>query len=69
MFLEVALLRGVNDGLEHAAQLAQLLEPFARGDVLVNLIPCAGVGLRAARARLHPLLFLSASEREYLISN
>ena len=38
LFLEVALMRGVNDGLEHAEALATFLAPFSAA-VRVNLLP------------------------------
>ena len=37
--------RGINDQAEHAEQLAHLLHPFGRSDVLVNLIPYNENGL------------------------
>jgi 23S rRNA (adenine2503-C2)-methyltransferase len=42
---ELALMGGVNDGVEHAEELASLLGPFARSEVLVNLIPYNDNGL------------------------
>lgn len=45
LFVELTLMRGVNDQLEHAEQLAYLLHPFKRGEVLVNLIPYNENGL------------------------
>ena len=49
LIVELALIRGVNDGAEHAEQLAALLHVFGRGGVLVNLIPYNdnGLGLEA----------------------
>ena len=43
--LELALMRGINDQLVHAEQLAHLLHPFGRSEVLVNLIPYNENGL------------------------
>lgn len=45
LVVELALIRGVNDGAEHAEQLAALLHVFGRGGVLVNLIPYNDNGL------------------------
>ena len=45
LLLELALIGGVNDGLEHAEELAGFLAPFDRGEVLVNLIPYNDNGL------------------------
>merc|ERR1719313_3195370 len=45
LLVELALIGGVNDGPEHAEQLAAFLEPFGRTDVLVNLIPYNDNGL------------------------
>ena len=38
LLVELALMRGINDQLVHAEQLAHLLHPFGRSEVLVNLI-------------------------------
>ena len=38
-------MKGLNDQIEHAEQLAALLHPFGRSDVLVNLIPYNENGL------------------------
>jgi 23S rRNA (adenine2503-C2)-methyltransferase len=45
LLIELALIGGVNDGLEHAEQLAHLLHPFRRSEMLVNLIPYNENGL------------------------
>ena len=45
LLVELALMRGINDQPEHAEQLARLLHPFGRSDVLVNLIPYNENGL------------------------
>ena len=48
LLIELALMRGINDQPEHAEQLARLLHPFKRGEVLVNLIPYNENGLSIA---------------------
>jgi 23S rRNA (adenine2503-C2)-methyltransferase len=45
LLVEVALLGGVNDRPMHADQLAALLHPFGRGELIVNLIPYNENGL------------------------
>ena len=45
LLVELALMGGVNDQLEHAEQLRHLLHPFGRNEVLVNLIPYNENGL------------------------
>ena len=54
LLIELALIGGVNDGLEHAEQLAHLLYPFGRSEMLVNLIPYNenGLGLPSGERRL-----------------
>jgi len=53
LLVELALMGGVNDQVEHAEQLATFLHPFGRGDVLVNLIPYNenGLGVNGALFR------------------
>ena len=48
LLVELALMEGINDSDEHADQLVELLQPFGRADVLVNLIPYNDNGLGAA---------------------
>lgn len=54
LVVELALLGGVNDGTRHAEQLAELLRPFGRGSVLVNLIPYNDNGLGQDGALFRP---------------
>ena len=58
LLVEVALLAGVNDQLDHAEALAAFLQPFQRGEVLVNLIPYNenGLGLRPGEPFGRPAL-------------
>ena len=43
-------MRGINDQPEHAEQLTRLLQPFGRGEVMVNLIPYNENGLTVGGA-------------------
>jgi 23S rRNA (adenine2503-C2)-methyltransferase len=45
LLVEVALMHLLNDRPQHAEQLAHLLAPFNRGNILVNLIPYNENGL------------------------
>jgi 23S rRNA (adenine2503-C2)-methyltransferase len=45
LMVELTLMAGINDQIEHAEQLATFLRPFGRTEVVVNLIPYNENGL------------------------